>query len=478
MAPEREPYQLNVEMARLGKSLVAQLFVLIKTSFHYGEGHLAIDIAVGKVLEVVREIQRKKEEASLRVKGSHLYLGEYRLKSDATGFEAATFIMQEMKSRLIGRISFSPEVTAEEVRRFIYALREADEGPSADAYARVLQRMQQRMVNHIEVETLPEEAEVKIDRRRLQSDRERARLFYHKAVSAMEEVMASAKALQPVRFRDCKRVVQQLIDLLPTQESTLLALASNRCRESYGENHAANVCVLSLALGKRLGMSKFHLCELGMAALFHDIGKADLPREILDKPEELTAEEQRMMEAHPLLGVRKLLKLKALDTMTARIITCVFEHHLMADHSGYPQLGYRRFSLFSRIISLADNYDSLTSSRVGSRTAYPPEKAIRFMLTRGGKEYDQALLKVLVSCVGLYGIGSLVLLDTRELAVVVENHRDPALLDLPRVRLLSDDQGREADGEMLDLAHATPPRRVAAALDAAAWNLDLSRYLY
>lgn len=478
MASDDLTYRRNTEMVRLGKALLTQFFVLFKTSFHYQEGHQAVEAPTARVLEVLREINGRRAEASLLIRGNHLYLGEYRLKPDPATFEAVRFVTGEMRRRSIGRILWLPEVTAGELSRFIYGLREVEEVQPKDAYARVLERMQQRMIVHIEVDTLGEEVELaEVGRQRLTDDRLKARLIYERAVGAMEEVAAAVASGQPLRFRQCKRVVQHMIDILATHESCLLALTAQRCREHYSQHHAANVCILSLAIGRRLGIAKFHLCELGMAALFHDLGKAELPQELLDKGTELSPEEQRTLEMHPLYGVRRVMQAKGVDPITSRIITGIFEHHLLADHSGYPRLPYRTFSLFGRIISIADSYDALTSSRVSGRTALPPDKAMRYMLAKGGGEFDQGLLKIFISCVGLHGLGSLLLLDSGEVAVAVANNPDPSHWDQPKVRIIADAEGRETDGELVDLAHATPARSVVASQDPTIFKLEVSRYL-
>jgi HD-GYP domain-containing protein (c-di-GMP phosphodiesterase class II) len=477
MALEISSERMNEEMIRFGKTLVAQIFVLFKTSLNYSEGHAAIDAPVANVVKVVQEIHRRNEEASLRVKGRHLYLGELRLKPDSASYHVFKFVMEEMKRHFIGGICFRPTVSEDDLRRFIYAFQEV-EPQSPDTYTRVLERMQRRMIISIEVETFHEEVEtVAIDKEKLKDDKLKAKLLYHQAVNAMEEVMDCAAAGKSLRLRESKRVVQHLIDLLAGHEPTLLGLTTVNCHDAYTQNHAANVCILSLAIGRRLGLPKFNLCELGMAALFHDIGKAGIPREILDKSEDLSPEEREIMEEHPLIGVKKIMQLKGLDTLSSRIITGVFEHHLLADFSGYPRFPYKRLSLFGRIISIADGYDELTSSRVGGRSPYPPDKALRFMLTRAGKAYDQGLLKLFINCIGLHAIGSLLQLDTKELAVVVGNNSNAANWGNPRVRIITDSSGREVDGEVVDLAHPACSRTIIATLDPRLYDLDVSRYL-
>ena len=478
MPLEMDRDRLHDEMARLGKSLVSTLFVLLKTSVNYSEGHAALDLPLANFLKVLREIARRNEDASLRLRGGHLYLGELRLKPDTSNFEAPRYVIEEMRRRLLGSITFAPAVGADDLRRFVYTLRQVDQEQLSDVYTRILKGMQQRMVAHVQVEILQdEEARTLIpDLARLREGNLKARPLYKKVLAAMDEAAAQVAIGRSLRLRESKRVVQQMIDLLYSHEPDLLGLSTMRSHDKSSQHHAANVCILSLVMGKRLGMSKFHLCELGLAALFHDIGYADLPKEILNKPGALTKKERLIMENHPLHGVKKVMKLKGLDALTSRIITGVFEHHLMADFSGYPRFPYRRLSLFGRIISIADCYDGLTSSRVSGRSAYPPHKALRVMLGQSGKGYDQALLKLFINCIGIHAIGSLLLLNSRELAVVVGNSADPTMWDIPRVRIISDPRGREVEGEVVDLGRPGCSKTIVATLDPYLYDLDLSRY--
>lgn len=477
MALEMSPQVLKEETALLGKTLVAQLFILFKTSQNYSEGHAALNLPVANVLKVVLEILRRNEEASLRVKGRSFMVGEIRLKLDFVGFDASRYVMEEMKRHLVGGICFSRGVTGDDLRRLVYAFREVGSVPAPDNYMRIQERMQQRMISNIEVEALPEEVEtVGSGRERLQDGNLKARLLFRKALSAMDEVMRHAAAGQPLRLRESKRVVQHIIDLLATNESSLLGLTALSGQDGCAQNHAVNVCILSLVLGRRFAMSKLHLCELGMTGLLHDIGKAGISRQILDKPGPLSPQEQQTLEAHTVYGVKKIMRLKSLDALSCRIITGIFEHHLLADYSGYPRFPYQRLGLSGTIISIADGYDGLTSSRVGGRKLFPTDQALRFMLTRAGKAYDPGLLKLFINCVGVHGIGSLLLLDSKELAVVVRNHPDPAMWDHPRIKIIADAGGREVDGEVVDLSRPEPSRMIIANLDRHNFNLDVARY--
>jgi HD-GYP domain-containing protein (c-di-GMP phosphodiesterase class II) len=478
MAFDISSERMNDEMARLGKAMVTRLFVLFKTSQNYSEGHAALDAPLVALLKVLHAVQAKNEEASLRVKGLYLYLGDLRLKPDSAALTSFGFLREELTRHGIGGVCFEPSASIHDLRRFIYTFQEIEGQPGPDSYTTILERMQQRMIGGIDLESLPEEVEkVPVDRENFQPDRLKARLLYQQSADAMDRELENAQAGKPLRLRGPKRVVQQIIDLLAREEASLLGLCTPRNQESRGRHHATNVCILSLALGRRLGMSKSALCELGLAALFHDIGLAGMPLKIRDESVELSPSERLVLETHPLAGVEKIMQLKVLDTLSARIITGVFEHHLLADFSGYPRFPYKRLGLFGRVISIADGYDTLTSQRLRGAAPYSPEKAVRYLFTQAGKEYDQALLKIFIGCVGLHAVGSLLQLDSKELAVVVENSSAPERWCLPKVKIIADPGGNEVDGELVDLAHPASLRSIAGTLDPHLYKLDVSRYL-
>ena len=226
-----------------------------------------------------------------------------------------------------------------------------------------------------------------------------------------------------------------------------------------------------------MGLGKNRLVELGMAAIFHDIGKSCIPLAVLNKPGAFDEREWAVVRRHPVSGVKELLKLKGADALTARIMQGAFEHHLHLDGTGYPRVAYPRgISLGGRIVAIADCYDALTSSRVYRRTAEPPEVTLRFILERSGTLYDPVLAKLFVNAIGLYPAGTLCQLTSGELAVVVRNNPDPELWESPGVRIIAGPGGVAADGGVVDLADPAACRRIACTLDAHANGIDVARY--
>lgn len=468
--------QTDRELIRIGKDVVTRLFVVLRTARNYAEGHSAMDIPVSKLLKSIGEIHKKKEEASIIVKGGYLYLGEIRLRPDATGFEAFNFILGELKKYGIGSTIFTEKVNAGDIGGFACIFNEVEPIPAPQTFEKFIQRMSEKNIGGIEIQELPEEEKIRA-REFVEDSKEKAKRVYTQTLHAVSDVMESIKMGQTLKLRKSKRVVQNMIDQLLTAESNLLGLTTIRCHDEYTYNHSVNVCILSLAIGQRIGLSKNALCELGIAAMFHDIGKSEIPLDILNKPSKFTIDEWEIMKRHPIYGVVNLMKLKGLDALTARIVTGAFEHHLDYDLSGYPNVPYRRkMSLFGKIIAIADCYDGLTSSRVYSRVPHTPDQALKFMIERAGKSYDPVLLKLFINCVGVFPVGTLLLLTTRELAVVMENNPDPDAWKTPKVKLISDANGNEIDGEIIDLANPVDRRAIAATLNPNKYKIDISRY--
>jgi HD-GYP domain-containing protein (c-di-GMP phosphodiesterase class II) len=258
-------------------------------------------------------------------------------------------------------------------------------------------------------------------------------------------------------LRRAKKVVHAIVDLLFEEEASLLALTAIRTFDNRTFNHSANVCILSVAAGRELGLDKRTLGRLGLAALLHDIGKIEIPRDLLTKGAELTSEERGVLEKHPLEGVKALLRFQGLSDISVRCAVVAFEHHLLRDGRGYPTRVRRRSpGLPSRLVTIADFYETLTAPGTLTEEGVPPEEALRLMVA--AKAFDPLLLKVFISAVGVVPIGSLVRLSTGEDAIVVR--RDPSGGRRPTVTLLrSGEDGSRELGEEIDLALPSPRNR-------------------
>ncbi len=462
------------EIIRQGKILVHRFFVLHKTSGNYSRRHPAMEAPIADLLTTVREIHRRREEAAFSLRNDHLFCGEFRLKPDAAGFDAYIHITRIMKKIGIGTMNFTPRVRPAEIDEMSHLIVETEQ-LEGEQFQPLVHRMRKGGIEGIEIELLPEE--VQADEVFEGDDKERSKAIYSRTLDVVSEVMDDVKSGKTLKLKKSKRLVMNMIDSLLTAETNLLVLTNIRCHDEYTFNHSVNVGILSLAIGQRMGLHKRHLVELGMASLFHDIGKSLVPLEILNKPSRFSDEDWAVMRRHPIFGVKELMQLKGIDALTARIITGAFEHHLNYNLSGYPKVPYgKKTSLFGRIICVADCYDAISSSRVYNRTAEPPDRTLQFMMERSGTDFDPLILKLFVHCIGVYPAGTLCFLNTGELAVILESNPDPERWSVPKVKIISDSSGNEVDGAVVDLTDPGTKRSIAQTVDAKKHDIDVSRY--
>jgi len=470
----------NEKMSQLGKRLINQMFILFKTAQIHDMANVALNQPVQNVIDLMKEIRSQAgTDVTIQVQDDSLFVNETKLKMDIEGFVSFIAMIEELKKRQLGEVLFKGTVDGNDLKKFIVALVNLDtKKPSP--FEVLKEQLTRQGLSSIEIEIMETQKEVVTE---VTVDaKQKAQNTYMRTVGIVSEVMESVKLRQAVSLRKSKRLVQSLVDMLLQDETTLLGLTTIRNHDEYTYGHCVNVGILAMAIGQRLGYDRVRLSDLGLSAIFHDIGKADIPLEILNKPTEFNEDEWKIMRRHPILGVKHLVKLKGLDDMTIKIIIGGFEHHLNYDLSGYPKLNTKRnLTIFGRIISLVDCYDALTSSRVYNRIPFPPDKALKFMLSKSGKAFDPLLIKVFVNCLGVYPLGSLVVLDTGEIGVVVQTNPNPDKAERPKVKLITDSQGNEVDGQVIDLSEINQSTQtylhtIVRSVDAYKYGIDVGRY--
>jgi HD-GYP domain-containing protein (c-di-GMP phosphodiesterase class II) len=298
--------------------------------------------------------------------------------------------------------------------------------------------------------------------------------------------MSSVHLQERLDLHHAKRVVQQMVDLMLDEEFTFLGLTTLKAADSYTFYHSVNVCIYALALGKRAGMSRTQLCELGLGALMHDLGKAKIPIEILRKQGPLTTDEWRIVRQHPHLGVKELIRMRGLSTIAYRSMIGCFEHHLFynGSPSGYPPLRRPyRLHVAGRIVSIADSFDAMTTKRVYMDRAYRRDRALSFLVSEAGRRFDPVLVRIFANLIGVFPVGTAVRLRSGRLAVVIAVSPDPNLCHRPIVRPISDESGfatARREYEAVDLsrkgADGAYPDEIVSALDPETIGIEVARY--
>jgi HD-GYP domain-containing protein (c-di-GMP phosphodiesterase class II) len=460
----------NPELA--GKGIVNQIAAIIRTAQIHDPTNVAVLKAVDRLVEMLQPVFSSGEQAHLELVGDYFYLNDSRIKVSMDQLINFDYLVREFKKVGVGSVVFTEEVTAAHVQEFLKAYLDSSfsDTPYEDLAARL------DSVPSISV-AAPRIEKDKVEEKDI---RKTVKATYFNAVSFTKGVFEKIKSGEKANIKRAKRVVQSMVDILLDQEELMIGMTAIKDYDDYTYHHCVNVSIVSIALGQKMGLSKTSLQELGLIALFHDIGKMEIPAEVLNKPSSFTDEEWRIVKKHPMWGVRAILKMKGFDDLSIKAAVVAFEHHIYRDNSGYPE---RRFphdiDLYTRIVSLADQYDGMTSSRVYSRTPMSPEKALSLMLERTGSQLDPLLFKFFVNMVGVFPVGTAVMLDSKEIALVYGANM--LVPDRPRVMIISDGQGRKVQGHLADLGEqnedGTYRKSIAWTLDPTKYKINLAEYL-
>lgn len=311
------------------------------------------------------------------------------------------------------------------------------------------------------------------DEERSREIRARARESYDTGLAAMREIETQAKLGKITEVQSLQRVVEGLLENLLQDPAAVLGLTAIKGHDDYTLNHSINVCILAISLGSALGLSEEELRSLGLSALLYDIGKVRIPESILLKAGPLTAEEWQTVKRHTEEGADLLKTIQLSDKMPMIV---AYEHHQRHDLMGYPKpAGGQEQHLFSKIVAVCDAYDAMTTMRP-FRREIRPDKALAVLMQGRGKAYDPAVTKAFVAMLGIYPMGSVVILDDGSTAVVYRVNSDDLLH--PRVKVLADPAGRwletpeVLDLRIIDVETGKPLRQIIDCVPAADAGVD------
>jgi hypothetical protein len=256
-----------------------------------------------------------------------------------------------------------------------------------------------------------------------------------------------------------------------TSPGTLVSLARLKHQDSYTYLHSVAVCALMVSLGRQLGLSEQEVRDAGLAGLMHDLGKAMMPPEILNKPGRLTAEEFTIMQTHPQRGHELLIEGRH---ASPGLLDVCLHHHEKIDGSGYPhRLHGDQISLLARMGAVCDVYDAVTSNRP-YKSGWDPGESLRQMAQWKG-HFDPAVFQAFVRSLGIYPTGSLVRLQSQHLAIVVEQNAETLVSPVVKVFFSLRSQ-MHVPPRRLELARKGCPDRIVGREPAEDWSgLDLDR---
>ena len=462
----------NLDLHKNAKDVINQIAIVVRTAQIHDANNVATASSISRLVSMINMLLDKESLLNLELRGELFYINEYRIRYSLEHLLNFDFLVREFKKRYIGSVTFKNQLRMEDVKTFTRAFISAPFSDEPfDAFQEKIAALQNIEIGRLK--KIVEDAD-SFDVRKM------IKKTYFNAVSYTKGIMNKMKSGEKVNIKKAKRVMESMVDHILEEEQLLLGMTAIEDYDEYTYHHSVNVSILSIALGQRLGLSRKMLTELGMVALFHDTGKTEVPPEVLNKPTNFTDEEWKVIKKHPIWGVRAILKLKNLDDLTMKSAIVSFEHHMHFDHTGYPIVRLKTdLDLFSRIVSLADQYDAMTSARVYSRTPLAPDKALSIMMERSGTQLDPLLFKFFINMVGVYPIGTVVMLDSKELGLVSESNQ--LFPTRPRVLLIIDRQGNRMTGHIVDLTEKDEQdhymRSIIKTIDPNKYKINLAEYL-
>jgi HD-GYP domain-containing protein (c-di-GMP phosphodiesterase class II) len=434
---------------RLGRDLLLALAGALRTVKLYPPDNPVVQRAIDEVVRITSELQRRERELEVRVAQEFIFINTTRLRLDLDNYASFGRIISVFRETEIGLCRVRDGSTPRDWSVLLNLL-----GAPAGAVSQRMRTLEERLAAaQVSAFELGPPTSVGDDEER-ELAREGAKRVYAQSVNVTKDVINSVRMGRSPNIRRIKRVVQAIVDQVLNEETSLLGLTTLRDYDEYTFTHSVNVCIFSVALGRKLALTRLQLYELGIAALMHDIGKSRIPLDVLNKPDGLSEDEWRIMCAHPWLGVLQLFQMRTQVEVPYRAMIAAFEHHKKVDLSGYPRHKRpRQMSIYSRIVAVADAFDAATSRRSYQTAPLSPADVLQELRANPYRGMDQVLVKAFMSLVGHFPVGTLVVLDTFELAIVHAPNPSPDALGRPLVRLVSDDRGNVLyPGVLLDLA--------------------------
>ncbi|MGH7671359.1 MAG: HD-GYP domain-containing protein [Gemmatimonadales bacterium] len=463
-----------------GRDFLVVLYTAFRSLKLYPLENAQVQKALDDLAATAKHLMDVEREIEIRLQGEFIFVNSTRLRLDLDNYASFSHILNVLRQCGIGAVRLDEGVDRKQLQVFVslllaYAAKEANPNKLFE----LAQKLTDGGVSFISVEP-PLETEEDVEEEERQ--KEAAKRTYARSVAVTKEVINSIRMGRTANVKKVKRAVQAIVDQVLNNESSLVGLTTLRDYDEYTFTHSVNVCIFSVALGRKLGLTKLQLYDLGMAALFHDVGKSRVPLEVLNKQGGLTDEEWRIMQAHPWLGVLTLFGLRGYGEIPYRGMIVAYEHHMKTDLTGYPKsVRPRELSIYSKVISVSDGFDAATSRRVYQTVPIQPDQVLKEMWENPRRCYDAVVVKAFINLIGIYPVSTCVILDTYEVAIVHAANPDVTHVHRPVVRIVASPDGApQHPGTLVDLAQKDEqgnfPRTIVKVTDPVKYGIKVSDY--
>ena len=432
-----------------GRALLLAIYTALRSLKLYPVENATVQKALDDLETAARALLAVESDLELRLAGDFIFVNATRLRLELDNYASFSHILAVLRAFDIGALRIHSTANRREWQILLSLLLSLSErGQPDERFEELFARLDAGQVKGLEIEHAtqhdPDAEQAK----------EAAKRVYAQGVAVTKDVITGVRLGRATSVKKVKRAVQLIVDQVLNNETSVVGLTTIRDYDEYTFTHSVNVCIFSVALGKKLGFPRIQLYDLGMTALLHDVGKARVPVTILNKTTGLAEQEWRIMQAHPWLGAVTLFGMRAHDETPYRSILVAHEHHMKTDLSGYPKtIRPRELGIFSRIVAVADGFDAATTRRSYQTVPIEPDQVLREMWENPKRGYDRVLVKALINLIGVYPVGTCVILDTFEIGIVAAPSPDGQQLNRPLVRIAVNTDGAVVPppGELVSL---------------------------
>jgi HD-GYP domain-containing protein (c-di-GMP phosphodiesterase class II) len=460
-----------------GRRVLSGLYAALRALRFYPLDNEVVQNAIAELDETLQGFLRAEGLLELQLVGEFFFLNDERLRLDLRNYSTFGSMAATFRAHGIGEVLVEPGVEAKELAPFLSLLLRAP--GTDDPLQSLLDGLEKTPVAHIrlrEPQDQPPDSDEDVV--------EGARQTYSRSVQTARDIMTDVRLGRAVNVRRVKRAVQGIVDQVLSDDSSIMAMTHLREFDEYTFTHSVNVCILSVVIGQRLGLGRSELYELGLGALMHDVGKMRIPLTTLNKAGKLSDEDWRLLREHPTDGLLMLFGIHGFMDLPYRQMLMAYEHHMKVDLTGYPESRRdRELALYSRIVAVADAFDAATSVRSYQYQPASPDAVLKGMLESEARGFDTVVVKALITATGVYPVGTLVILDTFELAIVTRANPDPARLNQPEVKILADPMGVPhaepvvASLEQVDPRSGEPSRTIIKTADPKRYGIRVADFV-
>jgi HD-GYP domain-containing protein (c-di-GMP phosphodiesterase class II) len=414
---------------RSGETFVKAIGGLVQIAKMHMDNNVLLVDAAGKFICLIETLGKNEDDVSIMCVDGRLYFQKKKLTIHQANKRSFGRMLMYMENRNIHSLSFRCDLSTVAKEKIIAFARYLEQSEKHDGSCDwLISQLEKNDLRWVDVNTKtvdqtdnslppPDEVHRPDDHAARKAE---VRGHYLQVLHSIKDVSWKLSSGKYAGMRNVVRLVQKMVDILSEDESLFSILGTVRIYDDYTYVHSLNVAILSMCLGKNVGLDHIALEKLGLCGLFHDLGKVAVSKQIIKKKGRLNDDEYAEVRKHPVHSARLILKLQARRDRKIKILMAPFEHHMGYNRSGYPRIKTNRgISLFSRIVTIADVYDAITSPRIYRSYTLSPDRALGYMLEKSGTVFDPVLLKVFINMLGAYPVGTLLKLASGEMGLVI-----------------------------------------------------------